>query len=588
MKEEDSVADCAAWTDDLRLDRLQGRLGSDRAAAFDAHLPGCPACASALEGLRPIAALRAPDRRAPRPATDDAVMAVIRAEAARRSPELKSRAETARVRKSTSRIFKIRRAPEPASVGLRLLAGLAAAALFVAALVYAAGSSPKALPPVSKAPRPPVVEPERPAPVVPPPLPEPPRPAPLPEPPPLPVPPSPAPAPAPVPRPEPAPRPPAPLPAPRRDTVVEAPPAPVEFARVVRVTGRSEPALKPGDAVYAGQPLSCRLGAVLLETADRSLVALKAGTTIVPSLAPGAVLLKLEEGELACSVAKRADRVFAVESPHGRATVKGTVFGVRALGSTSTLVVARGLVEARSAGSAAEVAAGFKSVMAATSAPSKPEALNADRALGWAFDAGMRVVGPIYLLAGSGEFQAPMTRGALFAEGSLSGAPVFAATDSRMLPGWNGRFLPPDRAEGQLALTVDLPEDGIWYLWGRFYYPASGAQLFQQGGPMKDNDPNSFYAGVDGGKPAVFGNHKLDPDTRQSGYRRWHWAGDGTVEVGRPAPLSLGTLPKGRHVIRIRNRDAVETGTLRLAPRLDAVCLVRDADYRPRDDDFRK
>jgi hypothetical protein len=584
MEEEDPVSDCAAWADDERLDRLQGRLAPERARDFDAHLPVCPACSARLAELQPLAALAGPERVEPRPATDAAVLAVIRAEAARRLPELAPKPETSRVRKSTSRILKIRRPAERASLGLRVFIGLAAAALFVAGLVYAVRPGVKPPPRIAARPMPvepapaPLPEPERPE--------APPPPAPLVPAPPLPPPPPKLPAPPPPP---PAPPAPAPVPAPpKRDTVVEAPPAPVEFARVLRVTGRTEPALRPGDAVFASQPVSCRLGVLLLETADRSLVALKAGTALVPSLAPGAVTLRLDEGEVACSVAKRPDRVFAVETPHGRSTVKGTVFGVRIFGSTSTLVVARGAVEARSGGAAAEVAAGWKSVMAPGAAPSKPEVLNADRALSWAFDAGLRVVGPIYLLAGSGELQAPMTRGPLYAEGSLSGAPVFAAVDSRTLPGWNGRFLPPERAEGMLTLTVDLPEDGTWYLWGRFYYPASGAQLFQQGGPLKDNDPNSFYAGVDGARPLVFGNHKQDPDTRQSGYRRWHWAGDGAVEIGRPAPLVLGTLTKGRHVIRIRNRDAVETGSLRLAPRLDAVCLVRDADYRPRDDDFRK
>ncbi len=93
---------------------------------------------------------------------------------------------------------------------------------------------------------------------------------------------------------------------------------------------------------------------------------------------------------------------------------------------------------------------------------------------------------------------------------------------------------------------------------------------------------------VDGGREAVFGNHKLDPDTRQSGYRRWHWGGDGAVEVGAPVPLKLGRLAKGRHTIRLRVRDAVETSALRLAPRLDVLCLTTDPDYRPRDEDYRK
>ena len=175
------------------------------------------------------------------------------------------------------------------------------------------------------------------------------------------------------------------------------------------------------------------------------------------------------------------------------------------------------------------------------------------------------------------------------ASGSLSGEPIFAAVDSRTLPNWNGRYLAANQKEGGWAtITVDVPETGTWYLWGRFFNPATGSQLWKADTEPKDNDPNSFYVGVDGGRELVFGNHKVDPDAKASGYRRWYWGGDGTIEVGRPAALPLGTLAKGRHTIRIRNRDAVETSALHLAPRLDVLCLTPDRDYRPRDEDFRK
>ncbi len=60
------------------------------------------------------------------------------------------------------------------------------------------------------------------------------------------------------------------------------------------------------------------------------------------------------------------------------------------------------------------------------------------------------------------------------------------------------------------------------------------------------------------------------------------------MEVGKPGPLALGTLARGRHALRIRNRDAVETQALHLAPRLDVHCLTPDREYRPRDEDFRR
>ena len=107
------------------------------------------------------------------------------------------------------------------------------------------------------------------------------------------------------------------------------------------------------------------------------------------------------------------------------------------------------------------------------------------------------------------------------------------------------------------------------------FHPATGSQVF---GP--ENDPNSFYVSVDGGPERVFGNHK-------GFYRRWHWAGDGAIERGDPAGLKLA-LTKGRHVIRIRPRDAVETASLKLSTRLDVLCLTPDPDFRPRDEDYRK
>jgi len=171
----------------------------------------------------------------------------------------------------------------------------------------------------------------------------------------------------------------------------------------------------------------------------------------------------------------------------------------------------------------------------------------------------------------------------------MKAEPIFAAVDSRTLPTFNGRFLAANQREGGSAtITVDVPEAGTWYLWGRFFNPATGSQLWKQDAEPKDNDPNSFYVSVDGGRELVFGNHKVDPDTKVTGYRRWYWGGDGAIEVGRPAALSLGTLAKGRHTIRIRNRDAVETSSLHLAPRLDVLCLTPDREYRPRDEDFRK
>ncbi len=563
---------CDRWPDEVLLDALPDRLPVD----FLHHAEACGPCAVRLRDLKGLVALRGPERLEPSADTRAAVFDVIRSEAARRS-----------VRRPTTR-RRLRRFAPKAVDGLHLAASVAAVALFAILIALAwkrppARIAPREAPPTVKTPDPlPLPPPELPPPAPPrtnvpdsfvQPLPAPPVPKPVE-------------APPAEPRPEPPP------PPPRPSTVAEAAPPvpPREFARVLRFTGRADrggQALRKGDVILAGQELACRSGTLLLELPDESLVVLRAGSTLTANIDAATATLRLAEGELACSVRKRAERRFAVETVHGAAVVRGTMFSVKTQGSGTSVTVSRGRVEARNAEGMTEVAAGERSQMSKGGGPSKPEAVAADRLLAWAVDAGLRVVGPLWVAAGAGDLQAPMTRGRL--EGSLAPEAVFAAVDARALPGWNGRFLPAGRDEGgSTTLTVDVPEDGTWLLWGRMFHPASGSQLFRQDAEPRDNDPNSFYVSVDGGREAVFGNHKIDPDTRASAYRRWHWAGDGSVEVGKPAPLKLGRLAKGRHTIRIRPRDAVESAALRLASRLDVLCLTNDPDYRPRDEDYRK
>jgi hypothetical protein len=339
----------------------------------------------------------------------------------------------------------------------------------------------------------------------------------------------------------------------------------------------------------SGETVTCPTGTLLLETADRSQVLMKAGTSVTPEAQGEHLSWRMAEGELACVVQSRPERRFVVMTTHGSATVKGTVFSVRATSSSAVVSVARGRVEARNDSGAQELDAGERCSMSRSTSPGRPEKIVADRVFAWVQDAGILPPTTQWFFAGaaSAEFQAPMTRGRLFAAGSLSGEPIFAAVDSRTLPTWTNRYLAENPKDGGwVTYTVEIPETATWYLWGRFYHPGSGTTLWKDG--QVPNDPNSFYVSVDGGKEQVFGNHKVDPDTKTSWYRRWHWGGDGSIELGRPAGLSLGTLAKGRHTIRVRNRDAVETAALHLAPRLDAFCLTLERDYRPRDEDFRK
>jgi hypothetical protein len=564
--EEGSVM-CGQWGQEQILDHLQGRLPEAESDRFRVHAISCAECRTSVEELSSIVRLAGAAPVRPGRAAEESVLAVIRREAARRSKPAKPPTRR-RLRRPTA-------APTPASLAWVF----AAAAVFMVALVSAiVSSSPAPRPPVVRATPPPspiVEESPRPVPPPPPVVPSPPPTPPM-------APPKPVLPPVEPPKEPPTP-PPAPASKPKPPTVTETKPAAVEIAQVVKGSGR----FAVGDRILAGDTIQCASGVLLLETSDKSQIALKAGTTLTAEAQGATLTLRMAEGEVACSVKTRPDRRFVVMSTHGTVTVKGTIFGVRATSLGTAVTVAKGRVEARTEVGVQEVGAGERSSMSRSTSPGRPESVNADRLLSWAYDAGLPSPGTMWLVAGSGDLQAPMARGR--ASGSISPEPIFAGVDSRTLAGWNGRSLAPNQKEGGWAtLTVDIPETGTWYLWGRFFNPASGSQLWKADTDPKDNDPNSFFVSVDDGRELVFGNHKMDPEAKVSGYRRWHWGGDGKIEVGRPGALSLGTLAKGRHTIRIRNRDAVETPALRLAPRLDVLCLTPDREYRPRDEDFRK
>ncbi len=562
---------CGQWGQEQILDHLQGRLPAAESDRFRAHASTCADCRTSVEELSAIVRMAVATPIHPGRAAEESVLAVIRREAARRAKGAKP--------PTRRRLRRLAGTPSPSSMAWIFAA---AAAVFMIALVASIVSSgPAPRPPVVRAnppAPPPIEEPPRRAPeprVVPP---EPPRPMPVESPKPVPRPPEPPREPEP-----PRPAPPPPEPKPKPTTVPETKPAAVEIAMVVRASGR----FSAGDRILAGDTVQCATGVLLLETADKSQIALKAGTTLTAEAQGANLTFRMTEGEVACSVKTRPDRRFVVTSTHGTVTVKGTIFGVRATSVGTAVTVAKGRVEARTEVGAQEVGSGERTSMSRSTSPGRPEAVNADRLLAWAYDAGLPSPGTMWIVAGSGELQAPMTRGRV--SGSISAEPIFAAVDSRALPNWNGRYLPANQKEGGwVTVTVDVPETGTWYLWGRFFNPAAGSQLWKAESEPKDNDPNSFYVSVDNGGEVVFGNHKADPDAKVSGYRRWYWGGDGKIEIGRPGALSLGTLAKGRHTIRIRNRDAVETSSLHLAPRLDVLCLTPDRDYRPRDEDFRK
>lgn len=578
---EDRSVTCEECGSDVLLDHLEGRLDPDRAEAIERHLAGCARCGPAAEEMRALfEAARGHDLR-PSPRTDRAVLDALRKSA------VPGRRRSRPVRWTSSR-----RASRAVP-----LAAAAAAALAFAVLVLAS------LPRPGDRPGPPVPVAVEPVPVPgrdegPRPAPEPPRPPQKSGPPPAPVPAAGPPAPVPPAASErpakPAEPPKSPPPVPRTPpppawSVAAAPP---EFGRVARIVGRAEQEGAPlalGDRVPAGVTVACRSGGLGLEMADGSRVAFRAGTRAALGRPEGGVSIRLLEGEVACSVAPQPERRFAVEVPQGSVSVRGTFFGVRLAGGTAGVTVFRGRVEVRTDAGSADLGAGERGILSRGLAPRKIEAVSPRRALAWAREIGLEVPGPIWISAldPKAQFQPPMTKGRLYASGSLSGEPVYAAVDSRQLPSWTGRFLRPGTDEGGwVAYTVEIPEAAEWFLWARLYYPGTGTRLWRDAREPRENDPNSFYVSVDGGSEKVLGNLKRDPETKLLWYRRWHWGGDGAIEVGKPAPLSLGRLSAGRHTIRIRTRDAVETPGLSLGPRLDALCLTPEAGYRPRDENF--
>jgi len=136
---------------------------------------------------------------------------------------------------------------------------------------------------------------------------------------------------------------------------------------------------------------------------------------------------------------------------------------------------------------------------------------------------------------------------------SLAGSLVFASSVSNSPGGGSG---------DHVRYLVDLPTTDSWYLWGRFYYP----------GTPGSNHANSFLATVDGGAPKKLGNNR-------SYFQTWHFDGNGNMESGPTAPLSLGVLGAGVHSLEIEKREVTPGGQ----PRLDVLCLTTDPGDEPDD-----
>ena len=141
----------------------------------------------------------------------------------------------------------------------------------------------------------------------------------------------------------------------------------------------------------------------------------------------------------------------------------------------------------------------------------------------------------IWLAAKNGTRSGAMARSTTYAAGSLAGELVYPNLNVYNTSNTT-------QADAVTFSNLLVQSSGTWYLWARLYYPGVTAQ--------PTNDPNSFWVAVDG-----------------------------------KTALSLGTLSAGEHTLKIWNREARETSTSKLSPRLDAILLTNDAAYVPKDAD---
>jgi serine/threonine-protein kinase len=207
---------------------------------------------------------------------------------------------------------------------------------------------------------------------------------------------------------------------------------------------------------------------------------------------------------------------------------------------------------------------------------------------------GFHARGAVWLAAAdAAELQSPMARGNLYIEGAQSPLLLYPAMDNRSYPasqkeGQSPVALRADTNDGGWArYEIDLPADGEWFLWARLFYP--GGSVVFRGVTGVDDDPNSFYVSVDGGKEQILGNLSYHAKKMLSYFRRWHWDGNSEAQKAQePAPMALGHLARGRHTLRIRNRESVETTSSPISPRIDLLCLTPDPAYVPRDEDVRR
>lgn len=118
--------------------------------------------------------------------------------------------------------------------------------------------------------------------------------------------------------------------------------------------------------------------------------------------------------------------------------------------------------------------------------------------------------------------------------------------------------------------TVDVPREGVWYLWARVRYPSGADDSF---GLVLPDEPVTLQG------RQVLGNCGVND-------KQWHWTGQGfgvsSVPPGQAIRLRLN---EGPFTFRIYAREG--PGTAELNPRLDLLCLTDEPDA-PTDEQARE
>jgi len=124
-------------------------------------------------------------------------------------------------------------------------------------------------------------------------------------------------------------------------------------------------------------------------------------------------------------------------------------------------------------------------------------------------------------------------------------APVAGASGGKYLEIPEGVGKPP-AVNGDAILSVDIPDDGTYFLWCWVWWP--------------DGCGNSFGVSLDDAPAFTFGEDAT--------YKSWHW-------VKSPPKLKQLDLTKGTHSLRISNR---EDGAV-----VDQILFVKEKRYVPVD-----